>query len=141
MGLDQYAHLRGKEPSWGLDDKIQDDFYWRKHARLQVFMSRMYDKQNPKAQEIREKNAESGGLEHLGFNGDDAVTITTEVLDELEKAIKDGYYNYFAHDGFFWGQQYQEEQAKEYKKQDIAFVKWARKKLEKGEEVVYGCSW
>ena len=93
MGLDQYAHLRGKEPSWGLDDKIQDDFYWRKHARLQVFMSRMFDKQNPKAQEKREKNAESGGLEHLGFNGWDTVNITTEVLDELEKAIKDGYYN------------------------------------------------
>ena len=124
MGLDQYAHLRGKEPSWGLDDKIQDDFYWRKHARLQVFMSRMYARQNPEEEAKRLENKERGGLEHLGFNGDEAVNITKD-----------------AHDGFFWGQQFQEEQAKEYKKQDRAFVRWARKKLEKGEEVVYGCSW
>ena len=141
MGLDQYAHLRGKEPSWGLDDKIQDDFYWRKHARLQVFMSRPELCRYPEEEAKRLKNKERGGLEHLGFNGDEAVNITKEVLDELEKAIDDGYYRYFAHDGFFWGQQFQEEQAKEYKKQDRAFVRWARKKLEKGEEVVYGCSW
>ena len=36
MGLDQYA------------DGLNKEFYWRKHARLQVFMAREYDKQNPK---------------------------------------------------------------------------------------------
>ena len=34
MGLDQYADGPNKE------------FYWRKHARLQVFMAREYEKQN-----------------------------------------------------------------------------------------------
>jgi hypothetical protein len=27
-------------------------------------------------------------------------------------------------DGFFWGQQFQEEQVKEYKAQDKEFLKW-----------------
>ena len=36
MGLDQYA------------DGLNKEFYWRKHSRLQVFMAREYDKQNPK---------------------------------------------------------------------------------------------
>ena len=31
--------------------------------------------------------------------------------------------NYFASDGFFWGQQFQEEQVKEYKAQDEEFIK------------------
>ncbi len=49
MGLDQYAQLRNKE---GKVD-VQEDFYWRKHARLQQFMSAMYAKQNPKGTRYR----------------------------------------------------------------------------------------
>ena len=76
MGLDQYAE--------GLDK----EFYWRKHARLQEFMSREHAKQNPK-----EKRNDSD-LQHLGFNGDSKnpnVNITKELLDRLEKAIKSEY--------------------------------------------------
>ena len=55
----------------------------------------------------------------LGFNGEDkAVNITKDVVKRLEEAIKNGYYDYFATDGFFWGQQFQEEQVKDYEKQD-----------------------
>ena len=52
MGLDQYIE--------GLDK----EFYWRKHARLQKFMSKEHAKQNPK-----DKRNDTD-LEHLGFNGD-----------------------------------------------------------------------
>ena len=125
MGLDQYAAGLNKE------------FYWRKHARLQVFMAREYEKQNPKETKA---SINSSDLGHLGFNGG-PVNITNEILDRLEKAIKDNYYDYFAHDGFFWGQQFQEESAKEYKILDKRFVKAARKALAAGREVRYNCSW
>ena len=120
MGLDQYSTIRGKE------------FYWRKHARLQKFMSKEYEKQNP--------NNKDKGSYNLGFNGG-PVIINKEVLDRLEEAIKDNYYRFFAHDGFFWGQQFQEETVKEYEEQDKQYLKAARNALKKGEKVTYECSW
>ena len=123
MGLDQYAQ--------GLDR----EFYWRKHARLQAFMSEEHTKQYPKFKS-------ESDLGHLGFNGGDGdVVITDKLLDRLEEAIKNGYWDYFATDGFFWGQQFQEESAKGYKEQDMQFLKAARKALKKGRTIVYNCSW
>ena len=40
MGLDQYAGFRDS------NGKVHEEFYWRKHARLQKFMSKQFDKQN-----------------------------------------------------------------------------------------------
>ena len=125
MGLDQYA------------DGLNKEFYWRKHARLQVFMAREYDKQNPREIKAREKEE---NLAHLGFNGG-PVNITNEILDRLEKAIKNDYWDYFAHDGFFWGQQFQEDSVKEYKELDKQFLRAARKALKANREVSYNCSW
>ena len=123
MGLDQFAQ--------GLDK----EFYWRKHARLQKFMSKEHTKQYPK---FKSKS----DLDHLGFNGGDGdVVITDKLLDRLEEAIKNDYRKYFASDGFFWGQQFQEESAKGYKEQDMQFLKAARKALKKGRTIVYNCSW
>ena len=123
MGLDQYAE--------GLDK----EFYWRKHARLQEFMSREHAKQYP----IFKSKSDLG---HLGFNGGDGdVNITKELLDRLEEAIKNDYRKYFASDGFFWGQQNQEWTAKEYKDQDMQFLKAARKALDDGRVIKYNCSW
>ena len=126
MGLDQYAE--------GLDK----EFYWRKHARLQRFMSEEHAKQNPK-----DKRNDSD-LEHLGFNGDSKnpnVIITKDLLDRLEEAIKNGYFDFFVSDGFFWGQQFQEESAKQYKIQDMRFLRAARKALENRRVIKYNCSW
>ena len=123
MGLDQYA------------DGLSKEFYWRKHARLQEFMSREHAKQYPKFKS-------ESDLGHLGFNGGDGdVNITKELLDRLEEAIKNDYHKYFANDGFFWGQQFQEESAKGYKDQDMQFLKAARKALEDGRTIKYSCSW
>ena len=47
-------------------------------------------------------------LNHLGFNAGEVVYMTEEVVKDLEKAIKTDYHSYFAQDGFFWGQQFQE---------------------------------
>ena len=142
MGLDQYAQKRNQKINFKkvYSDKYnpaEDGFVCRKNARLLVFIAREYAKQNPK-----EDTDKHSGLNGLGFNGGDhKVIITKDVLKRLEEAIKSNYYDYFATDGFFWGQQFQEEQAKEYKKMDFQFVKWCKEALKRGEVIEYSCSW
>ena len=131
MGLDQYAGFRDS------NGNVHEKFYWRKHARLQVFMNKQFKKQ------LSEKKHNTvDDLQHLGFNaGEGGVRITEEVIKELEKAVKSDYYNDFAHDGFFWGQQFQEEQVNEYKAQDEEFLKWAKEQVKAGRNIGYDCSW
>ena len=132
MGLDQYAGFRDSKGN------VHEEFYWRKHARLQVFFSKQFRKQN----KDKEKNNTVDDLQHLGFNGGQGgVTITEEVVKDLEEAIKNGYYNHFASDGFFWGQQFQEEQVNEYKAQDEKFLRWCKQRLKEKKEIGYDCSW
>jgi len=144
MGLDQYATIRNKEIDFKkvYSDNYEpkeDGFVWRKHARLQVFMAREFAKQNPKEDTTKHTSLPMSGL---GFNGEDkAVNITKDVVKRLEEAIKNGYYDYFATDGFFWGQQFQEEQVKDYEKQDKQFLKFCKEALKKGENIEYSCSW
>ena len=141
MGLDQHAHLRGHNVNWAKyfdDDKEECSkiFVWRKHARLQQFMSAKWEEQN-QAHEGHE-----GNLAHLGFNaGDGAVYITDEVLKDLKKAIDTDFKDYVAEDGFFWGQQFQEESVKEYKEQDIKFLKFCEQAINDKKVVEYWCSW
>ena len=109
MGLDQYAGFRDE------NGQVKEEFYWRKHARLQQFMAVEFREQN----KTKKENNSSEGLQHLGFNGGQGgVKITKELVERLEEAYKDKYYDYFASDGFFWGQQFQEEQVTEYAQQD-----------------------
>lgn len=142
MGLDQYAHLRGQDDLSfnSYDDDYnpeKDGFYWRKHARLQQFMAVMFDEQNP--------NNSKGAMNEdddfeLGFNGG-PVVINEDVLNKLEKAIDSDYQDYIATDGFFWGQQYQEEQVNNYKEIDKQFLQWCKKQVSKGNVPEYHCSW
>ena len=131
MGLDQYAGLRDSK------GEVHEKFYWRKHARLQVFMAKQFNKQKPK-----QENNTVDDLQHLGFNGGQGgVTITEDLIKDLEEAIKNDYWDHFANDGFFWGQQFQEEQVKEYKAQDKEFLKWAKEQVKAGRSIGYDCSW
>ena len=137
MGLDQYAGFRDSK------GEVHEEFYWRKHARLQVFFAKQFRKQKEKElSTLKYKNNTMEDLQHLGFNGGQGgVTITEEVVKDLEEAIKNGYYDHFATDGFFWGQQFQEEQVKEYKAQDKRFLEWCKKRLKEKKEIGYDCSW
>jgi len=136
MGLDQYAGLRDSK------GEVHEKFYWRKHARLQVFMSKQFNKQKKALGSLKYQNNTIDDLQHLGFNGGQGgVTITEDLIKELEKAIPNGYWDYFANDGFFWGQQFQEEAVKEYKAQDEEFIKWAKEQLKAGRQIGYDCSW
>ena len=127
MGLDQYAGLRDST------GEGHEKFYWRKHARLQQFFSKEFEKQ---------KGASDENSYNLGFNGGEGgVTITEDIVKRLEEQYKKDYYSCFAHDGFFWGQQFQEEQVKEYKAQDKEFIAWCKKMLKEGKDIGYDCSW
>ena len=133
MGLDQYAGFRD------INGKVHEEFYWRKHARLQKFMSKQFDKQN---EGKFDKNNTVDDLQHLGFNGGQGgVTITEDLIKDLEEAIKNDYWDHFVSDGFFWGQQFQEEQVNEYKAQDQEFLKWCKEQVKAGRNIGYDCSW
>ena len=137
MGLDQYAGFRDSK------GEVHEEFYWRKHARLQVFFAKQFRKQKEKElSTLKYKNNTMEDLQHLGFNGGQGgVTITEEVVKDLEEAIKNGYWDYFANDGFFWGQQFQEEQVNEYKAQDEKFLRWCKQRLKEKKDIGYDCSW
>ena len=90
----------------------------------------------------KQKHNTMSDLQHLGFNGGQGgVKITNELVERLENAYKNKYYDYFASDGFFWGQQFQEEQVQEYKEQDQKFIDWCKKQLEAKKDIGYDCSW
>ena len=138
MGLDQYAGFRDE------DGRVKEEFYWRKHARLQQFMAREFDEQNKQHGDHSpdKKHNTMNDLQHLGFNGGQGgVKITNELVERLENAYKNKYYDYFASDGFFWGQQFQEEQVTEYAQQDEKFIEWCKEQLKAGKDIGYDCSW
>ena len=130
MGLDMYAHTRNQKVDF---DKVYEDdyepckhgFYWRKHSRLQTFMARKFEEVNDTTDD---------------FNGQELV-LTKEIISDLRKEIDSDYWESFCSGGFFWGHQFQEQSVKEYKERDKLFCDWALTQLEKGEEVIYVCSW
>ena len=67
--------------------------------------------------------------------------ITEELVQELAEAIKNGYGDFFVADGFFWGQQFQEESVKENKEMDLEFLQWCRDMIAEKKVAVYHCSW
>ena len=163
MGLDQYAHLRDKKIDWEKyysDDENESKeeakhvFVWRKHARLQTFFARKWREQNQAEQERRDKRDAEGlkkaknpmdfmenGLGHLGFNSGDEVYITEEVVKDLEKTYNNDYRDHFCSDGFFWGQQFQEESVKENKEYDKEFIDWCKDQIKNKKVPIYTCSW
>ena len=117
MGLDQYAWV-GRTPS----DDAPEDFYWRKHARLQQFMVDLW--------------CEKGCEGELNCN---YLDLTEADLLALQEAIGNGYFDQFCEGGFFWGHQFQEEAVQEYKDEDTRFVTAALSAVREGKPVVYSC--
>jgi hypothetical protein len=111
-------------------------------------MSNKFAEQNAEAikrqEELDKKKKKKDSffdLGHLGMNGDDELYITEEIVRELEAEWKDNYHRSFCSDGFFWGQQFQEEAVKEYKSQDKKFIEWCKEAIKNKQVVVYTCSW
>tara|TARA_A100001391_G_C5028472_1_gene267695 strand:+ start:384 stop:821 length:438 start_codon:yes stop_codon:yes gene_type:complete len=139
MGLDQYGGWlepqKNKEQEDNVVELFQEEdnsnkcFDWRKHARLQEFMRNLYYSKKNKIPEF--------GVMGCEFNCTKVFLNKEDVL-ELQNAVSSDRLPFCA-DGFFWGQQFQEESMKEYKAQDLEFCKEALKWLEEGKQVYYEC--
>ena len=69
------------------------------------------------------------------------MLLPETVVPRKNHQKQNNYYDCFASDGFFWGQQFQEEAVKEYKSFDKKFIKWAKEQLKQGRLIGYDCSW
>jgi len=152
MGLDQYAGtMRTKkyEYTTPAGEKKVDEyqmagpFEWRKHARLQEFMNKIYMERNKLESKWEENKIDDGENSEVYWNpvSWDTIKLTEEDINRLDNAIKNHYSGYFCDGGYFWGHEIQESQADYYKEQDLKFVEFARKALADGETVIYECSW
>ena len=115
-------------------------FEWRKHARLQEFMNKLYMEKN-KVDNKWEEDRDADGQVWINPISWNSIELTEEDIDRLEKAIKNHYSGYFCDGGFFWGHEIQESQAEYYKEKDLEFIEFAKEALADGETVVYECSW
>jgi hypothetical protein len=132
MGLDQYAKIKDQDIDF---EKVyskeyeptKHGFVWRKHARLQTFMANEFHALNPNSSEP--------------FNGGDQLVMTKDIITRLRKEIDENYHDSFCSGGFFWGHQWQENAVEEYREQDKLFCDWVLTQMEKGNTVIYECSW
>ena len=141
MGLDVYAGFinpKKKTADNVVDikdnrsDRMEAPYYWRKHARLQQYMTELWHKKNGTEM--------LGIMDKDGFNGGDVLTLTEEDILDLKAKVEDDNLP-FCPDGFFWGHQFQEEAMREYKKQDLEFCESALEWIRQGKEVWYESSW
>ena len=122
MGLDQYAYTRAPEQK---PEDVSPQFVWRKHSKLQEFMEQLF-------------------VERTGRNDTDLncgeLPLTAEDIANLEGLIsKNGLPE--SPGGFFYGHQFQDEAAEEYREQDLEFCAWAQAEIAQGAAVYYSCWW
>ena len=99
-------------------------------------MSKQFNKQKKDQQHNTHDD-----LQHLGFNGGQGgVTITEEVNQGSGRGDQKWLLRSFCSDGFFWGQQFQEEQVKEYKHK-IEIFQMGKEQVKAGKNIGYDCSW
>lgn len=109
MGLDQYAFV---EKKCGKEVEIQ---YWRKHANLEGYMSRLWESRG---------NSGTFNCEKLYLSSSDLETLR-DIHADLEETS-----------GFFWGQTTQSKIDATSK-----FIDDALKYLEEGHKVYYTSWW
>lgn len=117
MGLDQYAFTAKHE---------QDpEFYWHKHAKLQEFMEQLWIARTGLP-------AEDLNCNQLELQAEDIATLQA-LIEHDELPDSPG--------GFFYGHQFQDESADEYRDRDLEFCQWARTILHTRQQVFYSCWW
>jgi hypothetical protein len=133
MGLDQYAFINPREEQ-RTDDQgnsftvkiAEQDFYWRKHSRLQDFMEELF--------------VAKTGRPATELNCYD-MELTMADINKLEGAWHNGYEENVCDGGFFYGHQFQGEQVQVYREEDLEFIYAAREALAEGQKVIYHCWW
>ena len=117
MGLDQYAFTA--------DRNQNPEFYWRKHAKLQEFMEQLWINRTG-------QGADALNCNKLELQAEDITTLQA-MIERNELPDSPG--------GFFYGHQFQEESASEYRDRDLEFCQWARAILRTRQKVFYSCWW
>lgn len=135
MGLDQYGGWLKKptkqEEVHGklINEEVfeeNEEFEWRKHAKLQAFMSEIfYDRET-------DGSVSFNYGEKLYLNQEDILNLQQLLLND-DLPVSEG--------GFFFGHEYQDQSAEEYKLYDLKFCHDALKWLSEGKKVFYECSW
>ena len=133
MGLDQYGMI-GCTTEKRVDDagkeytvKIADeDFYWRKHSRLQDFMEKLW--------------VEKTGRRDVELNCND-LELTMADINRLEEAWDIEFAKNKSEGGFFYGHQVQVDQVQNYRDEDLDFIEAAKSAIQEGKQVVYSCWW
>jgi hypothetical protein len=119
MGLDMYATRRAPRIS-------EELHYWRKHNRLHGWMEELW----------RDKYGKDGV-----FNCEEVI-LELEDITNLEKDIFND--ELPGTEGFFFGMdsyEYNKDELKEQKEEDLEFIEKAKKAIEEGDEVVYSSWW
>jgi len=122
MGLDQYAYSREQRDR---NEEISEQFYWRKHSKLQEFMETIAN--------------EREGMSPTDLNCGELELFEDEII-QLQELVK-GNSLPESPGGFFYGHQFQDEAAEENRDQDLEFCKWALTEIKDGNHVFYSCWW
>ena len=139
MGLDQYA-FSSHEPLREINDgegramlvpEVETKFVWRKHAKLHEYMQRLYFQFGYREKSVRNDRDE--------FNCN-PMSLDEDAVNGLEAAIK-GNDLPTSLGGLFFGHEFQDESATDYREQDLKFVRWARDELKSKKHVYYDCWW
>ena len=122
MGLDQYAYSREVADR---NEEISEQFYWRKHSKLQEFMETIAN--------------EREGMSPTDLNCGELELFEDEII-QLQELVK-GNSLPESPGGFFYGHQFQDEAAENNRDQDLEFCKWALTEIKDGNHVFYSCWW
>lgn len=126
MGLDQYAYISQQSLSADSDQEVEHEetFYWRKHAKLQKYMEDLWEADHPDGPEFNCVYLE----------------LSEENLLDLQRKLK-GNEMPESEGGFFFGHQFQDESADEYREQDLEFCERGLDAISRGLHVTYSCWW
>jgi len=139
MGLDQYAFSANDEnvnrqgiPEHSKTDQIA---YWRKHNRLHGWMEKCWnEKGRPNATEPEGANPYGSSFNCV------PLEITAYDLDQLEGVVLDKKLPETG--GFFFGSDsYELYEDFGFKKDDLDFIREARRLIGEGKRVFYDSSW
>jgi hypothetical protein len=143
MGLDQWAFATSNELArgafslptdydpWKADSLLMQ---WRKHPDLHGWMRALYQQKAGKQLYTTEEGGKLNTYMDEEFNASQAIELTAEDLDNLEKAVQaDGLPETT---GFFFGESWPEDKAK-----DLEFIASARAAIVNGLRVYYTSWW